>query len=92
MIKYSVAAFLLASLRAVEAQATICLATYGGVATRYISSATELKQLFLELPSDQSYIFQIAELPSRYLEIMLTSCEPVYPHQDEISLFKAAHI
>ncbi|CAF9936274.1 MAG: hypothetical protein ALECFALPRED_006750 [Alectoria fallacina] len=33
MITSSVAAFVLAYLRAVQAQATICLATYGGVAT-----------------------------------------------------------
>lgn len=51
MITYSVAAFLLAYLRAVQAQATICLATYGGVATRYVSRATEPKQPFLQPPS-----------------------------------------
>ena len=51
MITHSVAVFLLAYLRTVQAQATICLATYGGVATRYISSAIELKQFFLDLAS-----------------------------------------
>ena len=36
MVTYSVAAILFAYVRIVEAQATICLATYGGVATRYV--------------------------------------------------------
>ena len=91
MITYSVAALLLAYLRAVQAQATICLATYGGVATRYISRATELKQFFLELPSSWSCIPQRPSLPSRYFEIVLTSCESVYLRQDEVLPSKSAH-
>lgn len=61
MITYSVAALLLAYLRAVQAQATICLATYGGVVTRYVFFATELTQIFLELL--RLYIFWRADLP-----------------------------
>lgn len=91
MITYSVAAFLLTYWRAAQAQATICLATYGGVATRYISRASELKQSFLELSSSRLYIFQRQACLSKCLEIMLTSCEPVYLRQDEISSSKSAH-
>lgn len=84
MITYSVAAFLLSYLSAVQAQATICLATYGGVPTRYISSASELKHSSFEFTSSWLYTFQRADSPSRYLEVMLMSCETVYVRQDEI--------
>ena len=81
MITYSVAALLLAYFGTVETQATICLATYGGVATRYVSS---LKLFLFELP--------IRSLSIVHFQTTLTSYEPVCPHQDEILSSKSAHI
>ena len=87
MITYSVTAFLLAYFRVVQTQATLCLATYGGAATRYVPEYS-----FIELWSVGGTTLWRTVLLIRHYKTMLTLCESVYLRQDEVSSSKLVHL